>query len=129
VRVLVVDDDPDSLEVLCVALESFSADVRGAFSAKAALEIFTEWQPDVLLSDLGMPGEAGFSLIAKIRALPRNEGGGVRAAALTAYAREEDRRSALAGGFEAHIAKPIDPRALAEEVLKLSKSEAAPADS
>jgi hypothetical protein len=65
------------------------------------------WRPDVLMSDIGMPGEDGYSLINRIRSLPAEKGGQIPAAALTAYAREEDRKRALAAGYQMHIAKPV----------------------
>ena len=123
VRVLLVDDDRDSRDVLCLMLERYGADVRGADSAASALKTFAVWKPDVLISDIGMPGEDGFDLIAKVRALAPEQGGGVPAAALTAYVREEDRQKALATGFHAHISKPVEPAALAAAVAGLVKQQ------
>ncbi|HEX8195232.1 MAG TPA: ATP-binding protein [Pyrinomonadaceae bacterium] len=119
-RVLVVDDEPDTLEILRAALTSYGANVRTAISASLALETFLVWKPDVLISDLGMPNEDGYSLIRKIRALKPEEGG-VPAAALTAYVREEDRLRALDAGFQTHIPKPVDPDKLAAEVASLAE--------
>jgi PAS domain S-box-containing protein len=119
VRVLVVDDDPDSLEILCIILTQFNVEVAAAASSGEALKLFDKWRPDVLISDLAMPGEDGLSLIRKIRALAPEEGGNTPAAALTAYAREDDRRAALDAGFHSHVAKPIDPQKLASTVREL----------
>ena len=119
VRVLVVDDDPDSLEVLCIMLAQYNVEVAAAASSAEALKLFEKWKPDVLISDLAMPGEDGFSLIKKIRALSPEAGGNTPAAALTAYAREDDSINALAAGFHSHVAKPIDPQKLASMVLEL----------
>ncbi|HSS22702.1 MAG TPA: ATP-binding protein [Pyrinomonadaceae bacterium] len=118
-RVLLVDDEPDTLEVLRVVLSQFGAQVRGAVSTAEALKTFLEWQPDVLVSDLGMPGEDGYALIEKVRSLPPEQGRDIPAAALTAHAREEDRALALAKGYQAHIKKPVDPTRLATAVAIL----------
>jgi CheY-like chemotaxis protein len=119
--VLVVDDEPDTLEILCMVLKRSGAQVRAASSSADALEAFIEWKPDLLVSDLGMPGEDGFALIGKIRALAPEQGGGIPAAALTAYVREEDRLEALAAGYQTHIPKPVDPTALVAAVAGLAK--------
>ncbi|MGB9180223.1 MAG: ATP-binding protein [Pyrinomonadaceae bacterium] len=120
-RVLVVDDEPDTLEILCVVLNQHGAKVRAAASSTDALKAFLEWQPNVLVSDLGMPGEDGFALICKVRALTPEQGGNIPAAALTAYVREEDRLQALAAGYQTHIPKPVDPNILAAAVAGLAK--------
>lgn len=119
VRVLLVDDDPDTLEVLCIMLTQFHVEVAAAASSAEALKLFDKWRPDVLISDLAMPGEDGLSLIKKIRALSPEAGGNTPAAALTAYARDEDSASARAAGFHSHVAKPVDPQKLASTVLDL----------
>ena len=120
-RVLVVDDEPDTLEVICAVLNRHGAEVRAAGSSGEALKALAGWRPDVLVSDLGMPDEDGFALIGKVRSLAPGRGGDVPAAALTAYVRDEDRRRALAAGFQTHIAKPVDPAALAAAVAGLAK--------
>ena len=122
-RVLVVDDDADTLEILDLVLRQYGADVKTAVSSAAALEIFRRWKPDVLLSDIGMPIEDGFTFIAKIRAFAPDEGGDVPAAALTAYAGEKDRDAALAAGYQRHISKPIDPATLAAAVAEMGRKE------
>ena len=121
VRVLVVEDEPDTLEILRVALGQYGAQVRTASSSACALEAFSEWQPDVLVSDLGMPGEDGFTLIREVRSLAPERGGAVPAAALTAYVREEDRLRTLEAGYQAHVPKPIEPTALASVVAGLAR--------
>jgi hypothetical protein len=105
-RVLVVDDDPDSNEVVRTLLVSYGADVRTAGSAREALAVMEHWVPDVLVSDLAMPDEDGYWLLARLRA--REEGlRRVPAIALTAYSAPGDREQALSAGFQAHVAKPV----------------------
>jgi PAS domain S-box-containing protein len=112
IRVLVVDDEPDTREVLSMVLGECGVEVRGAGTAAEALAVLEGWQPDVLVSDIGMPGEDGYELIQKIRALPQERGGRIPAVALTAYARLEDRMQALSAGFQMHVAKPVEPAEL-----------------
>jgi len=109
VRVLVVDDEPDTREMLSALLTRRGCDVKMAASARQALDLLKQWRPDILLADIGMPGEDGFDLIIQIRALPAELGGNTPAVALTAYARSEDRERALSTGFQVHLAKPIEP--------------------
>lgn len=120
-RVLVVDDDPDTLEVLRVVLKQYGARVRIAVSTADALEVFREWKPDVLISDLAMPVEDGYALISKIRALAPEQGGNVPAAALTAYSTEIDRSRSRDAGYQIHIAKPLDPTIIAAAVAEIKK--------
>jgi signal transduction histidine kinase/ActR/RegA family two-component response regulator len=120
VRVLVVDDDPDSLEVVRQVLEQAGAQVAGAATAQEALERLSDQTPDVLLSDLGMPREDGYALIRRVRALDPARGGRVPAAALTAYTRVEDQRAALIAGFQVFLAKPIEPSELTAAVARLA---------
>ncbi len=108
-RLLIVDDDDDSRDMLEHLLAGAGAEVRTAGSAKLALRALDQEIPDVLVSDIGMPDEDGFSLIKKVRLRPANEGGGVPAVALTAYARAEDRAAAVRAGFNSHVSKPLDP--------------------
>ena len=117
---LVVDDTPDSLELLRVLLEIHGAAVRTARSAHEAFELFRAGSPDVLVSDIGMPGENGYSLLRKVRTLEAHEHR-VRtpAVALTGYAEAEDRAESEAVGFQAHVAKPADPEALVALVQAL----------
>ncbi len=111
-RILVVDDEEDNREVLKVLLEESGAHVVTAASTSEALRAVREARPELLVSDIGMPGEDGYRLIAQVRALPAEEGGGVPAVALTAYARVEDRARALTAGFNMHVAKPVEPTEL-----------------
>jgi PAS domain S-box-containing protein len=122
VRVLVVEDDLDTREMLRQVLAACGARVSLAPSATQAMLAFTRGEaPDVLVSDLGMPEVTGFDLIEWVRALPPESGGKVPAAALSAYAREADRRAVLAAGFDLHIPKPIDPTDLCATVARLSR--------
>jgi len=120
VRVLAVDDERDACELLRVALQQSGAEVKVSNSVREALATLKEWKPDVLLSDIGMPGEDGYELIRQIRALPHKEGGSIPAAALTAYATSQDRLKVLTAGFQTHIAKPVEPRELTAVVAILS---------
>jgi len=119
-HVLVVEDDEDSREMLAAALKSAGARVTAAASAAEGFEAVGRLRPDVLVADIGMPVEDGYSLIARVRALGAAAGGDLPAAALTAYARAEDRARALAAGFQAHVAKPVEPRLLTETVARLA---------
>lgn len=125
VRVLVVDDEPDSAGLVKRVLETQRAEVRVALSMAIALEQFGEFKPHLLLSDIGMPEHDGYELIQRIRELPH--GHGVPAAALTALARGEDRSRALQAGFTAHLAKPIEPAELIRVVASLA-GRSAPAE-
>jgi PAS domain S-box-containing protein len=119
-RVLVVDDEPDTLEFLETALKQFGAEVFAAASSAEALSALPRWKPDVMVSDLGMPQEDGYALIGLVRALAPEQGGAIPAAALTAYVRDEDRARALDAGYQAHVPKPVDPSALARVVAGLA---------
>jgi CheY-like chemotaxis protein len=125
-RVLVVDDDADTRQLLKRVLESHGAVVKTAASAAEALEMFAASPPDALVADIGMPDEDGYSLMRKIRRLPSGRGGTVPALALTAYARPEDRAKALTAGFQQYIAKPVEPDELAAVVAKLAERPDAP---
>lgn len=119
VRILVVDDEADTREFLVAALEQFGAVVMTAASSQEALQCFRVNQPDILLSDIGMPEADGYSLIREIRALPPEAGGHVPAAAITAYVRGDDRQQALDAGFQLHVPKPIEPIQLLNVVVQL----------
>jgi signal transduction histidine kinase/ActR/RegA family two-component response regulator len=108
-RILVVDDDGEGLALAETILLRAGAEVRVCTSAAAALDLVRDGRPDVLVSDIEMPGEDGYSLIRKVRALPDEEGGATPAIALTAYGRTQDRVRALAAGFTMHVPKPVDP--------------------
>jgi signal transduction histidine kinase/ActR/RegA family two-component response regulator len=118
VRVLLVDDDPDTLQILSVMLEESKANVQTASSVSEALEVIEWYEPDVLVSDLAMPGEDGYSLIAKLRAI---EDGGAQtpAVALTSYVRVEDRTRALSAGFNMFVPKPVEPTDLITAIANL----------
>ncbi len=120
-RVLVVDDDPDTLETISFILEQSGARVRTESSAKAALATLQSWRPDLLVSDIGMPEEDGFELIRKVRALTPEMGGATPALALTAYARVTDRLKVLRAGFQMHVPKPIEPAELITVVGSLAE--------
>jgi PAS domain S-box-containing protein len=105
IRVLAIDDDQDSLDVIERILRGRGAEVATAASVEAALEQVVSFKPDVLLSDIGMPGHDGYEFIRRVRALP--EGASIPAAALTALARSEDRTRALTAGFQNHVSKPV----------------------
>jgi signal transduction histidine kinase/CheY-like chemotaxis protein len=119
VRVLVVDDDPDTLQTLTTVLEMAGAAVRSAASVPEAMAVLAEWLPDVLVSDIGMPGEDGYAFIRRVRALARERGGAIPALALTAYARVEDRLQVLDAGFQMHVPKPAEPAELVALVASL----------
>src|SRR5262249_29468940 len=118
-RILVVDDDPDTSELLKTLLGTCGAEVRVAGSSAQALEIIDRWIPDVLVSDIGLPGEDGYAFIKRVRDRLPAEGGNVPAVALTAHARDEDRRLALEAGYQRHVAKPPDPSELVSVVSDL----------
>jgi CheY-like chemotaxis protein len=126
VKVLVVDDDADARELLATVLVGYGAEVLLAPSASDALETLQRAKPDILLSDLGMPSEDGFSLIRRVRRLGADRGGSIPAAAITAYAESDVGARALSAGFQRHVAKPVDPTALATLVAELAKREARP---
>jgi len=119
-RVLVVDDELDTLQLISHCITRRGAEVKTCDSARAALELLEQWRPDVLLSDIGMPDEDGYSLISKVRALPPERGGHTPAAAFTAYAREEDRARALASGYQMHMVKPISSEELVSMLARLA---------
>ncbi|WP_084737066.1 response regulator [Cystobacter ferrugineus] len=119
-HVLVMEEDTDIRELLRTWLESCQARVSAAASAREALEALARLSPDVLLSDLGGPGGEGEALIRWVRALPVEAGGGIPAAALTAFARTEDRTRVLRAGFNSHVPKPVDPLELFAVLASLS---------
>ncbi|MFN7915629.1 MAG: ATP-binding protein [Vicinamibacterales bacterium] len=123
VSVLVVDDDRDVLEFARLSLEQFGAVVRTAETAAEARQLFDAEPPDVLLSDLRMPGTDGLRLMREIRALDAARGRTTPSAAFTALVRSSDRQDALEAGFQMHVAKPIDPFELAVAVAQLAKAE------
>jgi signal transduction histidine kinase/ActR/RegA family two-component response regulator len=120
-RVLVVDDELDARELIAEILANAGVEVRMAADSQSAMREMEAFAPHVLVCDIGMPGEDGYSLIQRIRALPAERGGRVRAAAVTAYARGEDRRRALSVGFNLHLSKPVDPAELVVTVARLAE--------
>lgn len=119
-RVLLVDDEPEARQIISTVITSTGAEVKACTSASEALVKLAEWKPDVILSDIAMPDEDGYSFINKVRALPREKGGETPAAALTAYARDVDRRQALDAGYQMHIAKPIGAGQLVSMIARLA---------
>ena len=122
VRLLVVEDEADSREMLATAFEHCGAQVSTAASASEAMEVLERATPDVLVCDIGLPGEDGHALIRKVRALEAERGGRIPALALTAYAGPEDRQKALAAGFDTHVPKPAAPAELVAKVAVLAGS-------
>ncbi|MGQ4648225.1 ATP-binding protein [Lyngbya aestuarii] len=120
-RVLVVDDHVDTLELITLVLEQCKAQVTTAASATEALEAIAPSQPEILISDIGMPEKDGYFLISQIRSLEAKQGGQIPAIALTAFAREEEHTRALNAGFQIHLAKPIEPTELVAAVAKLAR--------
>jgi PAS domain S-box-containing protein len=120
VRVLVVDDEEDARGLMRTVLEKRGAEVAAVAVAGAALAAIERDPPDVLVSDIGMPGEDGYELIRRVRALDPSRGGRVPAAAVSAYVGEDDRRRALDAGFQLHVAKPVDPEELVSVVQRLA---------
>jgi PAS domain S-box-containing protein len=120
VRVLVVDDGEDVREVVSAVLGQYGAEVKAVGTAGEALELMAGFVPHVLVSEVEMRGETGFSLIQKVRALPEDHGGLVPAAALSAYGRTDDRVQALLAGFQIHVPKPVQPTELVAVVASLA---------
>jgi CheY-like chemotaxis protein/anti-sigma regulatory factor (Ser/Thr protein kinase) len=119
-KVLVVDDEADTRELISEVLKECGSEVILSRSVAEALEALERHRPDILISDLGMPDEDGYSLISKIRSLPPERGGQIPAAALTAYARAEDRMRVLRSGFQFHLPKPVDSAELVTVVASLA---------
>lgn len=120
VRLLIVEDQPDTLALLTRMLSELGATVTGAGTAAEAMRLLLASPPDVLVSDIGLPLEDGIAFIKKVRALPPGAGGRVPAIALTAFARTEDRVRALQAGFQSHVPKPVEPAELAAVVASLA---------
>jgi len=120
-RILVVEDYQDGLDVYMFMLEAYGATVRGALSADMALEIFHQFRPDIVVSDIDLPNKSGYELIREIRTLPVGEGGEVPAIALTAFSGPTHRTQALLAGFQQHIVKPIELQELAAVVASISQ--------
>ncbi|MEG4004612.1 PAS domain S-box protein [Microcoleus sp. Pol11C1] len=129
-RILVVDDEPDMRELISFLLEDAGAEVLTVAVPQEVLTALTNFQPDVLLSDIGMPGMDGYMLLGQVRTLPPERGGLIPAIALTAYAGEFNQKQALQAGFHRHLAKPIEPDKLIKTIVALvSKNSHRPASS
>jgi PAS domain S-box-containing protein len=119
-RILFVDDERDAREVVSAILHQTGAEVATASNVEEALPMLESFKPDILISDIGMPGEDGYSLIRKVRALPADRGGAVPAIALTAFARTQERLNVLSAGYQMHVPKPLEPLELAIVVASLT---------
>jgi signal transduction histidine kinase/DNA-binding NarL/FixJ family response regulator len=119
VKVLVVDDEADSRELLMTILKQCGSEVRCSESAADAMQTFHEWSPDLLVSDIGMPTEDGYDLIRKLRELESDRAREIPAMALTAYATDGDRLQALSAGFQIHVAKPIEPESFVTSLASI----------
>ena len=115
-QILVVDDEPDSRDVVQAILTRFGGQVKCTESVKEAIRAFQEWSPDLLVTDIGTPNEDGYCLIKKLRRLRSKRAKEIPAIALTAYATEEDRVMAVTAGFQMHLAKPIEPEGLVNSI-------------
>ena len=120
VSVLLVDDEEDTREAMAIGLGRHGARVATASSASEAMGALTRARPHVLVADIGMPGEDGYALLQKVRALPAESGGATPAIALTGYANPQDRVDALRAGFQMHVSKPVTPAELAAAVASLA---------
>ena len=120
IRVLTVDDEPDARELLKVLLSQYGAEVLTVACAAQVLANLESFQPDVLVSDIGMPEVDGYTLIQQIRALPPEQGGQIPAIALTAYARDDDHQRAITSGYQRHVTKPLEPEQLVQAVMVLA---------
>lgn len=121
VAVLVVDDNEDTRDMLREVLESHGATTAGASSASEALELVSCGHPDIIFSDIGMPGEDGYSLIRRIRELPVAEGGRTPAAAVSAFQGAQDRLRALREGFQMYLVKPVDLPSIIAAAVALAR--------
>ncbi|HEY9736875.1 MAG TPA: ATP-binding protein, partial [Trichocoleus sp.] len=119
VRVLVVDNEPDSLELATFVVKQAGASVTSVSTAQEALALIAQSPPDVLLSDIGMPDVNGYMLVQQVRSLPPEQGGQVPAIAMTAYAGDINYQKVMAAGVQRHLAKPIDPELLVRTIAAL----------
>jgi len=118
-KILVVDDDVDTRELIEWVLKRVGAEVTSVGSAREALEVIEGEKPHLLVSDIAMPGEDGYALLKKIRALPPERGGRIPAIALTAHSLVQDRLQSLRAGFQSHVPKPVVPEELVEVVASI----------
>jgi signal transduction histidine kinase len=121
-KILIVDDDADSREFVAFVLEQEKANVAMAGSATEALAVLSQFKPDILLSDIGMPQINGYMLMQQVRNLPPDQGGKIKAIALTAYAGEINETQAIAAGFQRHLPKPVEPEQLIRAITELVRS-------
>jgi PAS domain S-box-containing protein len=119
-RVLVVEDEKDTRELLVFTMQQCGAKVIDAASAHEAFKILKQYQPEILVCDIGMPEMDGYAFIRQLRTFSKEQGGQIPAIALTAYAGESDQKQALAAGFQRHLSKPIDFEELVEAIMSLS---------
>jgi CheY-like chemotaxis protein len=119
-KLLVVDDDPNTRELLRDALEVRGASVRASATATEAQQMLAAWHPDLMISDIGMPCVDGYELIRRVRHLPPAEGGTTPAIACTGYARPEDRARAMYAGYDAVVAKPVDLDVLLDTIAHVA---------
>jgi CheY-like chemotaxis protein len=119
IKVLVVDDTTDMREYVAFVLEQEGAEVVAVASAAEALATLAQFQPTVLVSDIGMPDMDGYMLMRQVRQLPSEQGGQVPAIALTAYVGELNQKQAIAAGFQRHLSKPIEPTTLIAAIVDL----------
>jgi CheY-like chemotaxis protein len=122
VRLLIVEDNLDSLEMLRMVVESQGAEVRTATQSSEAQQIFVQWTPDVLICDIGLPDEDGYVLLHKLKLLPQHQEYRVPAIALTGYAGDQEGECALESGFQMYFTKPIEPGKLIEAIADLVRS-------
>jgi CheY-like chemotaxis protein len=119
IKILVVDDDIDSQEFVTLALELQGAEAISVSSAYEALVVLPQAMPDILISDIGMPGMDGYELMRQVRTFTPEQGGKILAIALTAYARDIDQQQALAAGFQKYISKPVALEKLIQMIVSL----------
>jgi CheY-like chemotaxis protein len=120
VRVLIVEDDPETRDIIAAILERAGFSYRVATRASEALAVLDDWQPDVIVSDIGMPDIDGYEFARQLRSRSADQGGQIPALALSAFARGTDRELALRAGYQAHIAKPVDPADLVRAIAELT---------
>jgi CheY-like chemotaxis protein len=118
-KILVVDDDVDSRELIEWVLKRVGAEVTSVGSAREALDVLEREKPHIMVSDIAMPEEDGYTLLKKIRALPPERGGRIPAIALTAHSLVQDRLQSLRAGFQSHVPKPVVPEELVEVVASI----------
>ncbi|MEW6496204.1 MAG: response regulator [Cyanobacteriota bacterium] len=118
-KVLAVDDNEDTCDLITIALELQAVEVTAVNCVSEALEVFADWQPDVIISDIAMPDEDGYSFMQRLRTLDGHKGGQVPAIALTAYVGKAAQQQALEAGFQRYIAKPLEPEGLIAAIADL----------